>query len=251
MEQMDLLKVVQRLRDMNSKSTSEAKEIKYSCEKCKDTRLIQTDFNSYRQCECIARDKVNKSWRESGLSVEQLEKKTYKTFSPWNQEIKNMKDKATGYAVTFGKIQKTEQNSLYISGIAGCGKSHLAIATAGYLMAKKFNVMYMTYMEIAVTLKQNATNKDVYEKLLSKYKNAEILLIDDLLKNKPTDADLNILFQIIDYRYRAHLPMIISSERTIKDLLNWDNAIGRRIYEMSKGHIIENMDIRNNYSLKK
>lgn len=245
------MRTVARLQAMTSKSTSEAKEVKYSCDRCKDTRLIQTGPNSYRQCECIARDKVNRSWRESGLSVEQLENKTYKTFLPWNPKVKSMKDIATSYATAFHKIRGQEKrNSLFLSGTPGCGKTHLAIATAGYLMSKKINVMYMPYMEVAFQIKQYA-NQDGYTEKLSKYKKAEVLLIDDLLKNEPTNADINILFQIMDYRDRAHLPVIISSERTSDYLLNWNEGVGRRIYDMCKGHIVENMEKGNNYSLKK
>ena len=87
-------------------------------------------------------------------------------------------------------------------------------------------------------LKQNMLDEVFYKKQISKYQMAKVLLIDDLLKGKTTDSDKNIMFEIINYRYINHLPIIISSEYNIDELLNFDEAIGSRIYEMCKDYLI-------------
>jgi DNA replication protein DnaC len=47
------------------------------------------------------------------------------------------------------------------------------------------------------------------------------------------------------------LPIIVSSEFSIERLLNFDEAVGSRIYEMSKDYVVEiEKDMRNNYRLK-
>lgn len=78
-----------------------------------------------------------------------------------------------------------------------------------------------------------------------------MLLIDDLYKGKITETDINIMFEIVNYRYLNNLPMIISSEHSIEKLLCIDEAIASRIYQMSKSHVaqIEN-DFSNNYRMK-
>jgi DNA replication protein DnaC len=99
-------------------------------------------------------------------------------------------------------------------------------------------------------LKQKIMDEEFYKKQLNKYQNAKVLLIDDLLKGKTTDADKNIMFEIINYRYINHLPIIVSSEYGINSLLNFDEAIGSRIYEMCKDYLVEiTNDSKNNYRL--
>ena len=71
------------------------------------------------------------------------------------------------------------------------------------------------------------------------WKTVEVLYIDDLFKTEqgrnPTTADVNIAFEILNYRYRnPELITIISSERTIQDIVKIDEAVGSRIFEKSR-----------------
>jgi DNA replication protein DnaC len=108
----------------------------------------------------------------------------------------------------------------------------------------------MPYRDVITTIKQNMLDSDYYKKTLVKYQTADILLIDDLFKGKITEADTNIVFEIINYRYLNKLPVIISSEHLVEKLLGIDEAIGSRIYEMCKDFIIEIEGKENNYRLK-
>ena len=66
-----------------------------------------------------------------------------------------------------------------------------------------------------------------------------ILVIDDLFKNGAADADVRIIFEILNYRYLNRLPIIISSEMVSFELLDIDEAIGSRIREMCKDRITD------------
>ena len=96
--------------------------------------------------------------------------------------------------------------------------------------------------------------------ILEKYKNADVLYIDDLFKTgkdkmnnlvKPSVADINYAFEIINYRYNnPKLLTIISSELSEEELLDVDEAIGGRIYERAKTFTIaKNRD--RNYRIRK
>jgi DNA replication protein DnaC len=62
---------------------------------------------------------------------------------------------------------------------------------------------------------------------------------------------LNIIFEILNYRYLNHLPIIVSTEFTVKILLEMDEAIGSRIYETCKNYIVEiDKGAENNYRLR-
>ena len=87
-----------------------------------------------------------------------------------------------------------------------------------------------------------------------------MLYIDDLFKTgkdkydavvKPSVADINYAFEIINYRYNnPKLLTIISSELSEEELLDIDEAIGGRIYERAKTFTIaKNRD--RNYRIRK
>jgi len=44
---------------------------------------------------------------------------------------------------------------------------------------------------------------------------------------------------VLNYRYINHLPVVVSSELLVKDLLKLDQGVGRRIIEPARGHLIE------------
>ena len=136
-------------------------------------------------------------------------------------------------------------------GQVGCGKTHLALASANALLDyQKIRVIYMPYREMITRLKQNITDEDAYNKTIDELKTAPMLVIDDLLKGKTTDSDINILFEIVNYRYVCNLPMIVTSEKTTGELLDFDGAIGSRFVEMAEGRIIEFKGNELNYRLK-
>ena len=62
--------------------------------------------------------------------------------------------------------------------------------------------------------------------------------MDDLLKGKPTEADINILYELVNYRYMHNKPMVISTERLPDDLVGFDEAVGSRIIEMCRDNIV-------------
>jgi DNA replication protein DnaC len=55
-----------------------------------------------------------------------------------------------------------------------------------------------------------------------------------------TPADVNLAFEILNYRYvNRRLVTILSSEKTIEEILDIDEAVGSRIFERCKGHYVK------------
>lgn len=236
------------LQKKNSESLESSKE--EICPLCRGTGMVLSKkegiYTSYKPCKCAEMDKVNIQWKKSGLNINDMDK-SFKNFEPWNNEIKDLKDKATGYYLSFEKIKSDRTNSILLCGNPGCGKTHLSLALANNFLKKGKQVLYMPFLQANLDIKQNITDQVQYQKLMTKYKDAEILLIDDLLKGKSTEYDKNILFEIINHRYINNKPMIISTEKTVSELLEFDQAIGSRIYEMCKNYNICIKGIENNY----
>ena len=227
----------------------------YKCEKCNDLGwILKRNDKGYEyatRCDCSKRENSISQWREAGINVEN-KRLTFNNFEVWNSSSRLAKDVAIKYYNNFNTIRSERSNSIIFSGQVGSGKTHLSIALGINFMNKKVKIIYMPYRDFIITMKQNILDADYYRKLITKFKMAEVLLIDDLFKGKVTESDINIMFEIINYRYINHLPLIISTELFINNLLLIDEAIGSRIYEMCKEYIVEIEKVReNNYRLRR
>lgn len=225
----------------------------YKCDKCKDTGwILRTDEKGRviaSTCECRKRDISKEQWKQSGINTEN-NMLTFKNFKIWNENSKIAKDTAIAFYNDFETIRNKRQNSIIFCGQPGSGKTHLAVALAINFIKKNKKVIYFPYRDIITKIKQNMLDLEYYKKAISKFQKCDILLIDDLFKGKVNDLDINIIFEIINYRYINYLPMIINSEFLIDKLLLFDEAIGFRIYEMCKEYIVQiNQDRKNNYRL--
>ncbi|MCR6516299.1 ATP-binding protein [Clostridium sp. LY3-2] len=220
------------------------------CPLCSGTGWQLTKDNTYIQCDCIKLIRDRELFERSGINFKDIDK-SFSTFVAWNDEVRSMKDIATSYYLNFSENRGKRSNSIMFCGSPGSGKTHLALALANNLMNKKnISVVYMSYRDVITKLKQNMVNESIYTSELEKYKNADVLLIDDLFKGKISETDINIVFEIINHRYLKYAPIIISTEMFTNGLLDVDEAIGSRLIEMSKSNLVEIRGRENNYRLR-
>lgn len=222
----------------------------YECDDCKDKEwVIDEETNTAKACKCREIKTYKRMLQESGISDDFL-KIGFKEFETTgkHETIVKAKESAISYVKHFNTLKDLRKNSItFLSkNIAGkktgvgAGKTHLSIAIANNIMQMyKIGVLYMPYRDVITKLKQNMIDEDYYQKEVSKYKNASVLLVDDLFKGKVNDSDLNIMFEIINHRYLNKKPIICSSEFGIDELIEFDQATGSRIIEMSKDYLVE------------
>nr|WP_294377114.1 ATP-binding protein [uncultured Clostridium sp.] len=226
----------------------------YRCRMCRDTGWIIKKQEHAQpaavKCECKKEEEVKEHWKACGINTEMINYK-FSNFQVWNDSSRKMKDAAGIYFNDFENIRNSRQNSIMLCGQVGSGKSHLTIALAINFLKKKVKVMYMPYRDVITKIKQNMIDEEYYRTIISKYQNCEVLLVDDLFKGKVNESDINIMFEIVNYRYLNFLPVIISSEFTIDRLLDFDEGVGSRIYEMCKDYIVQiEKNSENNFRLR-
>lgn len=209
--------------------------------------IIQDD--TAKECKCRSLRIAEEKLKASGVS-EEFRKKTFDNFD-YERSVEVMEAfvKAKSYSKNFEDIRVTRKNSMMFVGQVGSGKTHLAIAISNVLLDKGIGVIYMPYRDSITNLKQSITDSENFQKEISKYKNAQVLLIDDLFKGAITKSDINIMYEIVNYRYFKSLPIITTSEKTIDDLIEIDEAIGSRLYEMSKNYVAEMVGDKLNYRI--
>lgn len=168
----------------------------------------------------------------------------FQTPEPWQETLKAA---AMDYA-------KNPSGWFALCGQSGCGKTHLCTAICRELLLEGREVVYMLWRDEIGKIKQAARMSEFdgetveLRRILDKYKTAKVLYIDDLFKTgktaenatqRPTAADINYAFEILNYRYNnPELLTILSTELTEDELLDIDEAIGGRIYERAKAYSI-------------
>lgn len=252
------------LNSIKANSSSKDDE-EYECEICKDTEWIDIYdddglITSSRPCKCREAKHYKRILESSGIS-EAFLSKTFDNFVAKNKFIAIAKKMAIDYVKNFGNIKDSKNNSIAFLGQVGAGKTHLSIAIANELMNKGIGVRYMQYREGITRIKQVTADEESYVREINKYKNAKVLLIDDLYKSATyrsrtgteylNDADERAMFEIINHRYLVQAPMIISSEFCMERLLNLDEGLNSRILDMCEGHIMEFEGRELNYRLYK
>ena len=133
---------------------------------------------------------------------------------------------AKGYADNFKALQSDpqgqEKNGLLINGPKGTGKTHLAAAIANQLMAQGVPVVFATMIDLLAKIKASFERHgaDATEnEIMRLYKTADLLIIDDIGKEQPTEWALAKIYQIINARYEDYKPMIITSNYTADELV--------------------------------
>lgn len=214
------------------------------CKICNGTTWIfyrnEQGYEMAKPCEC--REKVISLTllAASGIS-EDDSKKGFEGFNTFNEPaLITAKNTAITYYQNFNDIEQNRVNSILLTGSSGRGKTTLGLAIANRLIDDGIGVRYMPYRDVVTSLKQQLghDNKQLYDNQMYKLKNARVLFIDDLLKGKVNETDINIMYEVINYRYLQRKPVIVSTEKTIEQLLEFDEAIGSRLIEMSKGYIV-------------
>lgn len=188
------------------------------------------EFAKVCPCGKNARLKFNSKINRLGLG-NNFKNKTFVNFETFTEELKEKKQKCIEYATNYSKMQFEKKNSIYISGNVGAGKTHLATAISNRLLQQGIDVEYFEYRERITKIKQVLTDNKEYNNL-TKCKEIKVLFIDDLFKGKISESDINIMYEIINYRYQMNLATIITSEKSLIDVLKIDSAIGSRIAEM-------------------
>lgn len=237
--------------DLQKKNEQEQKQSSIKCIACNDTGFIYNfSKRSYSKCNCLINDGLVRRLEKAGLDRDSINK-TFSEYEPVSKEISSMKDKATGYVLSFDKIKNSKNNSLALLGESGAGKSHLIIAALNnFINRKNTDVQYISYPEEMTILKQSTLDGDKYQAKVDKYKNCELLVIDDLFKISHTDADVRIVFEIINHRYVKKKPVMVSSELTILDICNIDRALGGRLKEMTDKFRCEIKGLEHNYRMR-
>lgn len=215
---------------MYNSSSREAKD-GYNCEACKNRGFFALinhagDF-ALRPCSCnnIRLQMINAKNSGFGDMLEKYTFEGYETPEDWQKIIKK------------GAILYTQQKELpwlYIGGMSGSGKSHIATATATRILQQGKTVRYVLWRALFHLMESYRYEADKYNQQLDELGQIEVLVIDDFLKGMDKTKQgsaLEIAFDIVNRRYNNMKATIISSEIQLGELEALDKALYGRIKE--------------------
>ena len=160
-------------------------------------------------------DNFDRLFSRSGLTLLQREC-TFSTYHAENEELKAARQEA---------LEAMRKGSnLVLAGAWGTGKTHLAIAIALNVMRSGRQAIFRASSKMADELREANFTGGYYE-LMREFSGVPCLVIDDLGKDRGTDAWCDYLYQIIDYRYTHGLQTIITTNAmTMEELDGWWRA---------------------------
>lgn len=225
-------------------------ETGYDCKECNNKELIAFLKNGrmvFKQCECVKIRKNIRDMSRSGLG--KMNDKTLENYQDIEEWQTNIKAKATAF------LKEPVGKWFFIGGQSGAGKTHIAKAITADFVQNGYSAKYLAWRKEVQRLNANI-NDDGGIKMLDEIYSASVLFIDDFLKSSnnapPSQGELNRAIDIIMARYEQKDNItIISSERTIGEIINFDQATGGRIAERAEGYVLNiASDIKKNYRLK-
>lgn len=122
-------------------------------------------------------------------------------------------DNAEAVKIAKWYVKTKPAKNLYLYGECGTGKTMLAAIMAQEMQACQFANVPELIDALKATFDTGGT-----ETLLKSYGKCPLLILDDLGAGKITDWHTGILYQIINDRYNANLPLIVTSNCDFKDL---------------------------------
>ena len=232
----------------------ERKVYAHECPECKAKREEQEGLEEEEDYRCRVAA-LKESWRRSCGIPQWMRTKTFDNFEADLQKV--------GYRETFNYADELNLDDtrgyrsliLYSEG-NGVGKSHLAVAISNRAINNwdgdpdrsacpiRFESGPGVIRRIRATYNlsfdaHHEREEDVYNQL----RGVKLLILDDVGKERPSEHTREVYFYIVDERYKAGLPVVITSNLPLEGQPSLSDLMGPstvdRLIGMTRGRIIE------------
>ena len=218
------------------------------CKTCKSPRQCRTNFcgrdvTVYALCKCKA-EKWKKSQEEQAARMRREEIERNRSIGLTDPNMENHTfENDLGYNATAMKIAKNyvahwqqckkDGHGLIFWGSVGTGKSYIADCIGNALLDKGVRVLITNFSRLLNRL----MDFDVKDKngIIQDLNSYELLILDDFGIERDSEYAREQVYNIIDSRYRSGLPMIVTTNLTIKDMRQPTDFGRYRIYDRVLG----------------
>ena len=209
---------------------ADALEPHFTCKKCQDTGTFEghTCICVHKLMQKLRREEIESLSSLSISSFDTMELRYYpytmddKLGEPVRSYMGGLLAELRAYAEEFDRSSE----SLMLFGNAGLGKTHAALAIAGIVLEKDFDVIYVSSPDFFSKLEALHFGADPggeEETLLQTAAGADLLILDDLGTEFNSSFFLSTLYSLLNNRLGAHLPTIVTTNIT-------DGALLEKLY---------------------
>jgi DNA replication protein DnaC len=173
--------------------------------KCETDKL---EHERMMDATLIKRKQIERLFSISNLG-ERFENASFKAFKPRLGAEKVFRI-ARKYVEEF---KDWGSDSLLIWGEPGNGKTHIASAVANEVSAKGSIVVFQSVPELLERIRStfNKNSKESEQEIMKALTTCDLLVLDDIGAEKLTDWVQDVIYRVIDGRYRKKLPTFYTS----------------------------------------
>ena len=192
-----------------------------------DNIIFQLTNKNYN-INFVIEDELNDKTNIVSLEKEDIKKKNFQSnlnpkYTFDNYVIGDSNRFAQTAAVAVAEQPGKVYNPLFIHGKSGLGKTHLMHAIGNYIVENSDkNVLYVTSDKFISDFiginKKDTDNYDVIDHFKEKYRNIDVLIIDDIQFLGGAEKTQQEFFHTFNTLYDSNKQIIISSDRSPDDL---------------------------------
>jgi DNA replication protein DnaC len=158
------------------------------------------------------------------------------TFENDDRKNEKLSDAMLNYVKHFPEFKK-DGKGLLLYGTVGTGKTFYASCIANALIGQGYDALFRTFKQIEREL-WGAKDKAEYMKSLNRY---HLLIFDDLGAERDSKYMSDIVFDIVDTRYKSGLPFIVTTNLSAEEIKKPQDIAYSRIYDriLERCHPIE------------
>ncbi len=189
----------------------------FKCPVCEDR-----GYKNSKMCDCMKTEYAIEALSASGLGTlakkQSFDSYRVEIFAPeFRENAKNALETCRCYAENF---KDSGNDNLLLAGTTGLGKTHLSTAIAKRVIEKGYYVVYVsvqTMISDFSSLRFGEGAEDENAKT-AKYFDADLLIIDDLGTEIPSNYALSVIYNVINTRICRDKAMIVSTNFTSSEL---------------------------------
>lgn len=167
------------------------------------------------------------SMRRTGFPDAEMREWTFAKSDHTDQKNENI---ARKYVANFNAMRE-QGTGLLLCGSVGTGKSFLAAAIANELISQGTPCLMTNFSRIISRISEKFGGDQKYLDDLNRF---DLLIIDDLGAERDSEFTWEKVMNVIDARYRAGLPLIVTTNLSPKDIYDPSDIRRQRVFSRLK-----------------